>query len=166
MKINIWLPLAFILAHREGWENFAVSMWEGKFPKIGGNHDSKCKVTELSTVVSYSCYMSKKGKLLAAGMAFSSTSCLLFSSMVPSWLGLTNHYRNISPFHAVHTVCFRKSRFVHNLFPLLLPVQNPLSSHEGIVYKGHKQNVIWRKWLAQVIKTVKKKKNVKKKTKR
>lgn len=100
----------------------------------------------------------RRGNYSAAGMAFSSTSCLLFSSMAPSWYRLTNHYRNASPFHAVHTVCFRKSRFVHNLVPLLPPVQNPLSSHEGIVYKGGKQNVIWRKWLAQVIKTVKKKK--------
>lgn len=35
MKINIGLPLVFILAHREGWEKFAVGMWEGKFPKMG-----------------------------------------------------------------------------------------------------------------------------------
>jgi hypothetical protein len=60
----------FILAHREGWEEFAVGMWEGKFPKIGRNHDSKYEVTELSTVVSYFCYMSKKGKLLCSRHGF------------------------------------------------------------------------------------------------
>lgn len=61
---------ATYLAHREGWEKFAVSMWEGKFPKRGGNHDSKYKVTELSTVVSYFCCMSKKGKLLCSRHSF------------------------------------------------------------------------------------------------
>ena len=152
MKINIGLPLVFILAHREGWEKFAVGMWEGKFPKMGETMTQNIRALSYQLRSHISATWVRRGNYSSAGMAFSSTSCLLFSSMAPSWSGLTNHYRNVSPFHAIHTVCFRKSRFVHNLVPLLLPVQNSLSSHEGIVYKGGKQNVIWRKWIAQVIK--------------
>lgn len=30
----MFLPLASAFAYREGWEKFAVGMWEGNFPKM------------------------------------------------------------------------------------------------------------------------------------
>lgn len=113
-----------------------------KIPKGGGDHDSKYKVTELSLWSHISAAWVRMRNYSAAGTAFfffSFSSCLLFLSMAPSWLGLTNHERNISPLHAVHFGCCRKSRFAHGLFPLfLLPVPNPLCSHKGIVCKSGK----------------------------
>lgn len=92
-----------------------------KTSKVGGDHDSKYKVTELTIVVSYFCCMSKKRKLLCSKHSFfPSASCLLFFSMAPSWLSLTNHYRNVSPSHEIHMGYCSKGRLVHSLFSLLL----------------------------------------------
>lgn len=120
-----------------------LSMWEGKFPKIGGNHDSKCKVTELSTVVSYSCYMSKKGKLLAAGMAF--LPPLVFTILVngPIVIRPNQPLQEISPHSMQCTLfCFRKSNVcsAYSLFFCLSKIL--LAPMKACLQKFRKQNVI------------------------
>ena len=140
-KNVICLPLVPVWAHR-GWRSL---LWAcGKENSLrSGRPWLKISDHWVITVVSYFCCMSKKEKLLCGRHS----SCLLFFSMAPSWLGLTDQYSNVSSFHAMHFGCCRRSRFGHGLFPLLLlPVPNPLRSHKGIACKNGKQNVEREGW--------------------